>query len=312
MPKQVLIFDSTQLSAISECEQKHDYEFIQSLVAINKNNPDLTFQVPDKIAAGSLGHKYLEIYYRALGMNGSDPAVAARTALDFDPDKEDKVDPEFPLDPKLRKRVRDRFGDYLMKYGHNDPYKVLSRPRQTIQIVDGWLKDVFVPEPLVEQGFSYELYNSNEYLFVLEGRIDFIGSCHGENFWMDHKWQLRERNLYGKSIQFRNYALVTGFPLGIINYVRLHDKLTEKTLVRQPVSFSPGEIHAWKQELTEIYVQIAKRQRAGDFPARNRSACPGKFGYPCEFTSLCDIYDSRQRAATQKLDYTKKKEWKPW
>lgn len=308
--RQTVIADSSQLSTIFECEQKHAYEYVESLTEINQQKPELTFQVPDKIAMGSLGHKYLEIYYKCLGTS-KDAELAARTALDFDPDKEDKVDPEFPLDPKNRKIVRDRFCDYLLKYSAGD-YSVGTRYVTEIQVQDGWLKDVQVPESLVEQGFSYELYNTSEYLFVLEGRIDFIGHQRGESLWMDHKWQLRQRNLYGKSIQFRNYALVTGFPLGVINYVRLKDKVDATTLVRQPIAFNPGEMRAWKEELTEMYIHIAKRQRQADYPQQNRSACPGKFGYECQFTSLCDLYDPRQRQSQKQLYFTKKKEWKPW
>lgn len=310
MSRQTLIFDSTQLSTMLECEQKHDYEFAQSLVQINQKDPKLTFQVPDKIAAGSLGHKYLEIYYKSLALCG-DPGIAAQRALLFDPDKEDTVDPEFPLSADMRKRVRRRFEEYLMNYGGRD-YNVAIRHRTQIGIQDGWLKDIRVPEPLVEQGFSYALYDTNEYLFVLEGRIDFLGSSGGEDFWMDHKWQMRERDLYPKSIQFRNYSLATGYPLGIINYVRLHDKVGTKTFVRQPISFSPGERRAWKEELTEIYVRIAKRQRSGDYPQMNRGACPGKYGYPCDYAPLCNVYDLSQRAASLKMNFTKKKEWKPW
>jgi len=310
MARQTLIFDSSQLSTLLECEQKHAYEYTESLTEINLKDPALTFQVPDKIAAGTLGHKYLEIYYKTLGIT-KDPTIAARTALDFDPDKSDVQDPEFPLCPDLRKKVRDRFGDYLLKYSAGD-YTVGLRNTTEIQVHDGWLRDVQVPEALVEQGFSYELYNSSEYLFVLEGRIDFIGHQRGESLWMDHKWQMRQRNLYGKSIQFRNYTLVTGFNLGVVNYVRLKDKVDSTTLVRQPISFSPGEIRAWKEELTEIYVSIAKRQKAANFPAQNRSACPGKFGYECQFTSLCDLYDIRQRQAQKQMYFTKKKEWRPW
>lgn len=312
MARQILIYDSTQLSTIFECSQKHDYEYGQSLVQINQQNPELTHRVPDKISAGTLGHKYLEIYYKILGQT-KDPVLAARQVLQFDPDKEDTLDPEFPLSAEVRQKVRDRFGDYLIRYAGNYDYEVGMRKRKEIQVVEGWLKDVYVDEPLVEQGFSYELLNTNEYLFVLEGRIDFIGSSAGENLWMDHKWQLSARDLQPKSIQFRNYALVTGFPLGVINYVRLHDKLNPKTtFVRQSVSFNPADSYYWKQELIEMYVNIAKEKARGEFPFRRRSACPGKFGYACPYLPLCDAYTETQRMAIRQMNYTKGREWKPW
>lgn len=308
MARQVVIMDSTQLSTFFECEQKNDYEHTQSLVQINHANPALTFQVPDKIAAGSLGHKYLEIYYKILGTT-QDPAEAARIALEFDPDKADKIDPEFPLSAELRQKVRNRFIDYLGFYSRD--YTVAIKSKHTIGVKNGMLADIAVPEPLVEQGFSYGLLDTAEYLFVLEGRLDFIGHTHGELLWMDHKWQLRQRDLYPKSIQFRNYCLATGLSLGVINYIRLHDKQSKTTFVRDTVSFSPAEMYAWKQELIEMFIHVAKVQASGEF-ALNRSACPGKFGYPCNYTSLCDTYNPRERAALKARDFTKGREWKPW
>lgn len=312
MGRLTLIADSTQISAFDECPQLHDYEYAQSLVQINQTDPDLTFQIPDKIAMGSLGHKYLEIYYRSKGM-GSDLAFSARNALDFDPDKEDKIDPEFPLARENRDKVRNRFKDYLMTYGGND-YEIATKRHLEVIVRNGLPCDVAVDRPIVEQGFAYPLLDTSEYLFVLEGKIDLMCHSRGELFWLDHKWQQRKRLLYRKSIQFRNYALATGLPLGMINYVRLAEKVDKDTFVRDPITFTPGEMHAWKEELTEIFIRMAKARSAsapGELE-RHRSACPGKFGNPCKYIPLCDIPYKDQRLAHQKMFYTKGREWRPW
>lgn len=310
MSQQVVIRDSTQITKFLECEQAHNYEFTQSLVQINFNNPALTHRVPDKIAAGTLGHKYLEIYYRELGRT-KDQGHAARVALEFDPDKADQIDDEYPIDPDLRARVRRRFGEYLMNWGPRD-YEVAVHKVHEIQADNGIrFKDIYRDEPLVERGFSYPLLDTPEYLFVLEGKIDFIGYQHGEHFWMDHKWQLSRRDLYRKSVQFRNYTLATGLWLGVINYVRLHDKVSKETFVRESVSFNPADMRAWKEELTGIFVQMAKADAKGEY-FMNRGACPGKFGYTCPYIPICDTWDAAQRKDFIKLNYVKHKEWKPW
>lgn len=310
MTKQTLLLDSSQISTFYECAQKWNLYYNNNLTLINKKDPSLTFQPSDAIAAGSLGHKYLEIYYTQIG-RGISPQESVRLALDFNPDTADKQDVVFPLDTKLRDLVKRRFCDYIMTYSHND-YEVAVRRRPAITVDDnGMLIDSYRLEPLIEKGFSYKLFESSEYLFILEGRIDWICRANGNTMWADHKWQLRSHRLYNKCVQFKNYAMVTGLPLGVINYIRLQDKVGSDTFERQPISFNTVELEHWKQELIEKYIEISKSVARGEF-AYNRDSCNGKYGKFCMFTPLCEEYNLQTRSAVQARDYTKKKEWKPW
>src|SRR6516165_9834254 len=106
---QTLIMDSSQISQWYECSQRWAN---RGLIAINKQNPELTLQPSEAMAAGTLGHKYLEIYYQALAATG-DRDASALFAFKFNPDAEDQADENFPLDPELRSFVRTRFSDYL-------------------------------------------------------------------------------------------------------------------------------------------------------------------------------------------------------
>jgi hypothetical protein len=263
------------------------------------------------MVAGTLMHKYLEIYYWARG-KGQSVDVATRLALAFDPDEKDETDShQYPLGKELRQSIVNRFLEYTMVYGQSD-YEVATRPSYKITISEAGLPvDSYEGEPLIEQGFSYELYNSNEYLFILEGRIDFIGSTHGNPLWMDHKLQFRKRSLYKKRIQFRNYSLALGYNLGVINYIRMAKDASKETLVREPISFSSYENRLWKEELTDIYVKIAREQLSGEH-FRNRDSCDGKYGYPCQFTSICEESSQVTKDAIKVRDFVKRKEWKPW
>lgn len=304
--KQTLILDSSQISTFCECSQKWEYQQQEQLVRLNLANPELSNRPSEAIAAGSLGHKYLELYYLNNG-------CVAR-ALEFNPDASDTVDENFPLDSNLRKLVRRRFEDYVLFWGSHD-YIPATQTKTRIEVRNGMLTDVYYHIPLVEQGFSYPLLDTSEYLFVLEGRIDFIGRAGSEHIWMDHKFQFRERQLYSKSIQFRNYSLVTGFPLGVINYVRLTKDVGPKTFIRQPISFGPYEMRCWREELIEIFVTAARLIAAGNWEipqTRNRKSCEGQFGYECEFTTLCNEYNPETRNALKTQTYTRRKEWKPW
>lgn len=297
MPKQTLILDSSQISTYLECPQKWDFQYNESITSSGEIREDM--------AAGTFGHKLLEIYYTSLAKGCSlEQAVAAATRF--------HTDDEFPLSAERKKMVMDRFGIYWMTYSHQDlevslganRYKLLGFDNDNLPLEDN------SPEPLVEQGFSYELLNDRNYLFVLEGRIDLIGTLGGQLVWMDHKFQGRRHDLYKKSIQFRNYALATNLTLGVINYIRLHKEITKDTLVRDIVSFNPRERMSWREELIELYKHIARESEA---PRRkNWQACAGKFGFPCEFTKICEESDLVTVEAIKNTYYKPKEVWRPW
>jgi hypothetical protein len=305
---QTLILDSSQISQWYECGTEWSQ---RGLIQINKKDPTETFRPSDALAAGSLGHKYLEIYYTELALSG-DSALAARRTLAFNPDEADKIEKQFPLDIALRAKVKQRVVDYFMFYGPGRDYKPAFKKKAIVEIYNGLPRDALVRDPLVEKGFSYKLFENKQYLFVLEGRIDFIGEAQdGTILWMDHKFQFREHELYVKSIQFRNYSLATNLNLAVINYIRLHDKIQPKTFLRQSLTFSSLEMRHWKEELTDIYMQIARQVVVGNYP-KNRNSCSGAWGKPCQYVSLCEEYNLEIRAAIQKRDFTQRKEWRPW
>ena len=135
---------------------------------------------------------------------------------------------------------------------------------------------------------------------------------------MDHKFQLRSRDLYKKTIQFRNYALVMyetmGITTGIVNYVRLTKSVTKDTFKRELTQFNSLELAEWKRNLISIYDSIFDSiliVYEGIYD-KNWSACSGKFGYPCDFTPLCEEYNEDIKKAKQTQLYTVREEWKPW
>src|ERR1035438_2546475 len=69
MPKQTLILDSSQLSTLLECEERWRLEQQENLIHINEKFPAESNRPNEAIAAGSLGHKYQEIYYHELAID---------------------------------------------------------------------------------------------------------------------------------------------------------------------------------------------------------------------------------------------------
>ena len=290
--RKTIILDSSQLQTYGECPKMWHLSNIEQLTLSN--------DIRDDFAMGTYGHKLLEIYYTELRRSTLTNAIAALSNY--------RLPEGYPLSHERREMVWNRVRDYWMKYSTVGDILISTRPIPCIEFdADGFPVTVFREDPLVEKGFSYPLLDTSEYLFVLEGKIDIIGYMSGQEIFMDHKFQSRSHKLYSKSIQFRNYALATGFRTGIINYVRLHKEMTSDTLQREIISFSVNELKEWKQELIERFIHIAK----GDV-YKERSACGGKYGYPCQYTKICDETDLITIQAIKETMYKKKDEWKPW
>lgn len=295
--RQILILDSSQISLFDECETKWKLAYGENLTTSN--------EVREDMAMGTFGHHLLEIYYKAKS-KGFTPDKAAVEALEWG----NKLD-GFPLSPDKKCSVIARFNDYWMTYSRNDIEVAMGKPVHSILPFDDVAIDVYTQNPLVEKGFSYELLNTPDYLFILEGRVDVIGNISSSLAFMDHKFQGRSHELYQKSIQFRNYSLALDLSLGIINYIRLHKEITKDTLKREIISFPPWERKWWKTELIKIYLRIAERMRTKDFEM-NFSACPGKYGFKCEFTKICEEHDLVTIEAVKSQNYKQKEVWKPW
>src|SRR5438445_10939926 len=122
---QTLILDSSQISTSLECQEKWNLSYIENLTRSNVTD--------DPIAAGTLMHKYLEIYYRKIG-EGHPPLNAYQIAKSFDPDKEDKKDSGYPLAVDVRKRDLNRFTDYITVYTSQKDYQVTKRKDYDIKI----------------------------------------------------------------------------------------------------------------------------------------------------------------------------------
>jgi hypothetical protein len=272
----------------------------------NEEHLTLSNEIRDDFAMGTYGHKLLEIYYTELRNSTLTKALEAINNY--------RLPEGYPLSHERREAVFNRVRDYWMKYSTVGDVLISTRPKKVLEMRNNG-QDIFrsyvVEEPLVEKGFSFPLLDTPEALFVLEGKIDLIGWMSGMELFMDHKFQTRAHALYPKSIQFRNYALVTGFKTGIINYIRLHKNLEKDTLERKIISFAPGELSDWRVELIDRFFSIEREMSKGAF-FKNRASCSGKYGFPCQYTSICDERELITINAIKEMKYKKKEAWTPW
>jgi hypothetical protein len=280
--KLTIVADSTQIARFLECPMLWNLEFKENLAAI-------ALPPNDAIMMGSYGHKLMDLFYKATA-RGVKTADALEQAIAFNPDSE-AGEAGFPLSQEKRAIVKQRFVEYVYTYINND----------------------FVPlsPDHVEVGFSEPIYEDASRLYVLEGRIDLIGTYQGLHCSIDHKFQLRAHALYKKSIQFRNYAMVTKTNMFIINYVRLTKGVQNGTFQRDIASFTPLEHYAWKQRLIRAFDKMALALQSETFE-QSWDACSGKFGYPCQFTPLCEESDKGLIQLKKQTQFVQKPEWKPW
>lgn len=176
---------------------------------------------------------------------------------------------------------------------------------------------------MVEVGFSEEIYNDGEYQFILEGRIDLAEAFLNRSIAVigDHKCQGRKKNLYRRSIQFKNYALIRKTQLLVINYIRFTAKPDKDTFVRELVSFGKADHEAWKYELLNMFFRIAEFKEKFDNPTdtksmylnyfKKRSSCSGFYG-ECEFTPLCDEPNQNVLVNIKGQNYEHRKPFRPW
>lgn len=326
MTKLPLILDSTQITAFLECPRYWYRKHIQRL--------QLPTAFPRRrvMDIGSYGHKLLEIFYYEIA-SGRSRKDAIERSFSYHPEqvcecghmehfhKESSSDPilfdglhckfkkctcetftptEALVSKKDEEFLRQRLLEYFAVYTNND-----IRPHS--------------PET-VEVGFSYELYSSLDRIYILEGKIDIMGVYAQINSFTDHKFQARKHDLYDKSIQFRNYSLVTDYNMAFINYICLADKISSDTFKRVPIFFSPAERFIWRARLIRIYDKIFEFLRNAEEPQfwtsdksdPNWAMCSGRYGHICEYTTLCEEINPGVVAAKVEQLYTIGKEWKPW
>lgn len=351
MPRQILVLDSSQITSYGECQQYWNLKYNENLTSSNEVRDDMAQGTyGHKLLElyymnRGLGMKVSDAWHDANQFHAEQdfPLPAAKRAFVHKRCWEYVgIYAQNDFVPILGKRVREtKFGPHLLNLRTNFarcPY-CAGRGDCAICKGTGFLSSEdckhcgksFVPapaegehcpnnpytvevqRPLVEQGFSYPLLDTPEYLFVLEGKIDVMAVLNnGSNGVVDHKFQGRERSIYGKTIQFRNYAMVSDFNFVVVNYIRLHQAISEKTFVRDVHYFSALEKHLWKKRLIEKFKRIARERELGIFE-KNEAMCSGKFGYPCEFTKICnDNFDLVSIQATKDQFYKKREQWKPW
>lgn len=279
MSKFCLAADSTQILAYLQCPQMWNFAYKRNLV--HRYTPT------DQMDKGTIMHGLLERYYHAIikGGNFLDAQQFAIKELGEEIKKFKLTKDDFMF-------IKQRFVQYAIAYSSND-----------------------VTPLKVECGFSIPIYESNDFFFVLEGRIDMICTYRdGQRVIMDTKTQDREYYYHPKSIQFKDYCLASGINHGFINYIRWHKDVKENTFERKAFYFSNLELMRWKEKLITIFSGMAHTIMTKKYEKRLATCQNAGWGKPCEFMDICPewVPNKQTRKGLTQIYYMKRPEWKPW
>jgi len=283
MPQLILALDSHGLSAFQRCRREFKEANINHLESI----------VPkDFYDKGTLVHAILALY-RRLRRRGFESGKAALLCSR----RIDKFSADLSLDKQTKAFLVQKFFEYISYY-KTDPAKTVG----------------------VEVGFSEVLYEDKKYLFIYEGRIDWIVMNYitglGQRLaFVDTKTRSQDYDLNPYCNQFFGYAWAlrqifgTKYDLwGFVDYFGLQKTKTD--FERSWFKFTEAQIQDWVRTTVYWYHQIISAQQFNIFPQNWQ--CSRKFG-DCDFVRLCCEPNEKIRNGLKKTYFRKRdSKWQAW
>lgn len=285
-----IILDASQIEVFEACPRKWYYSYILNLIPHKGYSP---FDI------GLYYHSVLKFYYDLYRTKEFDIVQKLQQTIDFA--KDQKLFLQYNIDNREDQIFHiQRLITYLNKYEDEDA---------NMEII------------ATEGGFSQLLFENDERRYILEGKIDLVGSKQPEGlFVMDHKTQSRKDDRWEFNHQVCNYLHFTKANYFIYNYIGLQDKLPAEGLRRCIYKPPEGMIDQWLKEVkltfdqmyNYITVPIAYNHKDEVFP-RRRSACDSsKYGL-CQYHKLCSVPDDSIWTEVVKSAYKEKDEkWRAW
>lgn len=166
----------------------------------------------------------------------------------------------------------------------------------------------------VEVGFSKIFYEDDMFLFMYEGKIDFIAEIErGRIAWADHKTQAFKYELIPEVNQFMGYSWALNYNTGLINYIGLQESLPPKDSMRRTIcSYTPQLIEEWRKVTLRAFFQIAALRDDVTNYEKHRTGCQiGKFGN-CDFLRACHEPSLVVLQGILEREYQQRDIWIPW
>ena len=303
MSKYILALDASQIKTYKDCNLLWAYLY--------RENLRLTSADTSAMDKGTIMHFLLEHYYKAKAKSPNDSHIKwiQESINIFDEEIKKYPEKAFGFDRDLLNFLKQRFTQYSFNWAGRD-FTPISK--------NG--------EAAAELGFSKVLYEDDNILFLLEGRIDLMIEYEGDRVCIvDHKTQDRETHLFDYRIQPLTYALAAGVNYTMINYVGLQKELT-KTSLRRTVTNIPNWMIERHREwiLENVFTPIYRKDfednvsDTSKYPNefkfdRDFSNCAGAFdSHSCIFSKLCFVENQELRENLKRFHYEKVESWSPW
>ncbi len=283
-PQQIVItLDASQVKQFMICPRSWYWKYFRSIIPIGGHvSPALSF--------GTAMHGLLDCHY--VGLSKKLPPMESHAlAIDY---AKKHFSPSVPggMDKLVYQKLISKFTTYVIQYQDSD-FQPMVSPGGKI---------------FVELGFSYVLFESAKYKFILEGRIDLVDTSTGAPTIVDHKTQSSKYLLHERDPQPLTYCFVANVRNAVFNYIGTQDNYKREYNHRQPFHFSRMTLDWWGEKLLRNFEKVAEALESGDFET-NETQCMGKFS-PCEYTRLCRVHSNWETIVQHY--YQPKQEWKPW
>lgn len=295
--KKIIALDSSQLNQYMKCPLSWAYAYRENLM--------LTGAARDALDRGSIMHLYLDAFYKIKDYHQSDMnnRLSAANSICFK--VRETALREFPDMAEGLPFIEKRFIEYVTYYTNRDLTPLVNAGVTACEL-----------------GFSKPLYEDDEYLFLVEGKIDLlhIDQNSKEMIVVDHKTQSRVNNLYDYRPQVLTYCWAAKCNYFMYNYVGLQEDkngalLKNDNLFRRSVISVPDwMLTRWENHMLEIFWEITSVETMKDTNIhKNLGSCAGAFdSSPCQFHYLCETKDDNMRQHLKAFKYEVRPTWEPW
>lgn len=309
LPKKNIVIDATTLSALMTCSRFADLNFNRRFQPLSGKS--------NSLECGSIIHKGLEVYYKAI-INGVKKGEAAafgfaaaqlyitgcKHCTDFVPTIEiPKPICNHPINeyPGVKNTPQEAEKSWQIGWQW-----VLTTYEQYL---DFYRNDFWVPLE-VEVVKSKVLYEDDEIRVLWKAKLDWIVDTNEAILPADHKTMKQNRDSITLNNQFMGQAHVMETRRMIVNKIGFQKTLEPKEkFVREMMNFSSDRLVEWQSEILPYWCKMMLMwQETGFWPA-DFSNCENKYGR-CKYYNVCSA-DRNDRQRILQQEFMIGPEWNP-
>ena len=245
------ILSASSVEEFATCEQKFAYHRVHRIAPIGFNI---------KMETGTVGHKGLEYYYKAI-QKGFSFSRAQEVCLQAGRMAAIKSN----LSIEDSEIIISALKEYTIAY-IGETWKILG----------------------VSEKFSKIIYEDKDEDFgiAVEGETDLrVINTQNIELIVDHKFKFSNRRTSPLSFQFMLYPLIFGKYHLVENIVTINQQPIEKRLERRTHTYTPDKLAEFKANLIHWALRMKESEELNDF-SRNYTSCD-KYG-GCAFRPLCE------------------------